>query len=192
MIRQVIRSECCPNWYNWTEWCRVLRFWIGRNCWGESWGNGGFVQIEMGVDAFGIESHCFWGTVAPSGSSSHRRNGGVDEEDDRGLYRIRRSRRSHTPCRCAMDIEGLSLPYRLPRSHMENADIPQSYDIRSIDGRNYAVMDKNQHIPVYCGSCWAFAAISALADRYALLYKQDAPLFDLAIQASPDGLCTDV
>ena len=32
-------------------------------------------------------------------------------------------------------------------------------------GRNYLTYVKNQHIPTYCGSCWAQAAVSVLADR---------------------------
>jgi len=33
------------------------------------------------------------------------------------------------------------------------------------DGLNYLTYVKNQHIPTYCGSCWAQAAVSVLSDR---------------------------
>lgn len=55
-------------------------------------------------------------------------------------------------------------------SRMEADEGLQSDDFEPIfwgnhNGRNYLTWIKNQHIPVYCGSCWAQAATSVLNDR---------------------------
>lgn len=40
-----------------------------------------------------------------------------------------------------------------------------------VDGVSYVTQALNQHIPTYCGSCWAHAALSSLADRLKIMGK---------------------
>ena len=49
-------------------------------------------------------------------------------------------------------------------SYLSN-DLPAEWNWNDVDGKSCLTKQLNQHIPQYCGSCWAHAAISSLADR---------------------------
>ena len=52
---------------------------------------------------------------------------------------------------------------------LDTADLPTDFWWGNVKGVNYLTYQRNQHIPVYCGACWAFSATSAFSDRIKLM-----------------------
>jgi cathepsin X len=71
-------------------------------------------------------------------------------------------------------------PYQV--QHAIDSSLPPSFSWSNVDNVNYLTKNLNQHIPVYCGSCWAHGSISSLADRIKIMRKAAWPDINLSIQ----------
>jgi len=71
-----------------------------------------------------------------------------------------------------------------PRMHevLSLAALPAQLDWRFQGGNNYLTVARNQHIPQYCGSCYAFASTSALSDRIRIARGAAGREINLAMQ----------
>jgi len=70
----------------------------------------------------------------------------------------------------------------LPHTYIEKDKLPEAFTWSDVDGQNFLTKNYNQHIPQYCGSCWAHGAISSLGDRIKIARKGRGPDINLAIQ----------
>jgi cathepsin X len=71
-----------------------------------------------------------------------------------------------------------------PSSHetLSAEALPDAYNWCDVDGKSYCTKSLNQHIPQYCGSCWAHGSVSALGDRIKIAQKGEGIEIDLSVQ----------
>ena len=160
-------------------------YWHVRNSWGQYWGEAGFFRIQMHTDNLGIERECDWGvpelrpkqgdTVKMAATSAaavvQQERAPVHIKHVRNAVRFGATKHSHVIS-------------PLPHTYIDPAEIPESFDPRSVHGMDMTTISRNQHIPQYCGSCWAHGTTSALSDRIKLKRQGKFP----DIQLSPQVL----
>jgi cathepsin X len=54
---------------------------------------------------------------------------------------------------------------RITNPLVASNDLPETWEWQDLNGTNFLTTIRNQHLPQYCGSCWAHAATSAISDR---------------------------
>ena len=70
----------------------------------------------------------------------------------------------------------------LLNSYLSHKDLPKEWNWNDVDGKSCLTHQLNQHIPQYCGSCWAHAALSSLADRIKIDRDCEGDDINLSIQ----------
>jgi len=95
--------------------------------------------------------------------------------------------RTHRSELLSRDVqEGMGIKWRgnHSKSHdlLQAVQLPDSLNWCDKDGKSYCTMARNQHIPQYCGSCWAHGSMSALGDRIKIARKGQGVDINLAIQ----------
>lgn len=59
----------------------------------------------------------------------------------------------------------------LPYTYLSGEDLPLEFTWGGVEEVSYLTRTLNQHIPQYCGSCWAHGALSSFADRLKIARK---------------------
>jgi cathepsin X len=70
----------------------------------------------------------------------------------------------------------------LPQDTILTADLPDEFNWGNKDGVNYLTANRNQHLPQYCGSCWAHGAVSSLGDRIKIARDGKGVDINLSVQ----------
>ena len=147
----------------------------------------GYFRLARGINNIAIESGlCSWATPKDSWSDisfplqpeQYFTKGEKLVESVYGLIQkmlknYRKEKRRYRvskhakACRVrkTMYEEGHRVRSPLPQHTVRASELPENWDWRNVSGRNYLSWSVNQHIPQYCGSCWAQGTLSALADR---------------------------
>ena len=70
----------------------------------------------------------------------------------------------------------------LPYTYISMEELPISFFWGDVNGTSYLTHSLNQHIPQYCGACWAHSSLSSLADRIKIARNAKGDEINLSVQ----------
>lgn len=180
------------------------KFWRVRNSWGTYWGEEGYFRVVKGENHISIEADCVWAEPKDTWTSKNINTNPISKETELDhdyspsvSDKIKKFPFSYTPCANNGTDEYNQKEVVVspkPEDYVLNSEIPVNWDWRNINGTNWLSWTKNQHIPRYCGSCWAQATTSALADRFNIMNGKRGSMVNLNAQSVVNckslGTCT--
>jgi len=188
------------------------KYWRIRNSWGTYWADQGFFKLRKGVNNLAIETDCDWATPNMTlvkkfeeattvekrddtdnqfhGSFSYNKQSGVFEIFLDILSELSAKKQEPSSRGCCYvkssgkhSVAGSKVTGPLPSDIIPTADLPTAHDWRNVDGISYVSWSVNQHIPTYCGSCWAQGAVASFADRFIVANRTRFANLALSAQA---------
>ena len=164
-------------------------YWVMRNSWGEYFADGGYVKVFRGNNTLNIEDSCYYAvpkktwadqTYPNTGEAERKTNFKVTDlkssletevSEEQEVAKKVTEFGSFKGSYNKSELKAEHIVNTLPQDFVKEDHLPARFWWGDVDGVNYLSWNVNQHIPQYCGSCWAQASVGAMSDRINIMHK---------------------